>query len=377
MKPSVEHVLVGALLAGLMGVAQAAPVEQSSKAMARAVTGAERSVRKAPGDTAARTVLGNAYLKAGRLKSAEQAFDEALRLDPNDGSASLGLALSRIALGQNDKALDLLAGAAPRIGAADLGLALALAGAYDDAISVLELAARAPDATPRVRQNLAFAYAMGGRWRDAQAMAGRDLADSARDARILDWAKLARPRGSADQLAAMIGFRLAHDPGEPVALALREPETKLAAVAAPAAPVEGPEARPFEAVAPVKMAELPAPVPVAAPAPVPASMPVNIAAVPARLVDGRYVVQLGAYHSRPRLQQAWSGTFARMAQVVRYAPVASLSHGRGGRAYHRLSLAGFADLREATTLCRQLRVKGTDCYVRSARGDTPLGTRKG
>ena len=73
MRPTVQHVLAGALIAGLVGVAQAkeqTPANASrstERRLGAAVDAAERTVRRNPEDAAARTVLGNAYLKMAVL----------------------------------------------------------------------------------------------------------------------------------------------------------------------------------------------------------------------------------------------------------------------------------------------------------------------
>ena len=68
-------------------------------------------------------------------------------------------------------ALNTLQAADDAISAGDKGLALALAGDADGGIALLQSAARAEGATSRTRQNLALAYAIAGKWREARAIA--------------------------------------------------------------------------------------------------------------------------------------------------------------------------------------------------------------
>ena len=51
----------------------------------------EHGLRKFPNDTMSRTILGYAYLEQRRFRDAELQFREALRLNPNDKLAAMGL----------------------------------------------------------------------------------------------------------------------------------------------------------------------------------------------------------------------------------------------------------------------------------------------
>ena len=41
-------------------------------------------------------------------------------------------------------------------------------------------------------------------------------------------------------------------------------------------------------------------------------------------------------------------------------------------AFYRLSVGGFASRAEASELCRQVKAKGGDCFVRGVAGDAPM-----
>src|SRR6185503_3108717 len=141
-------------------------------------------------------------------------------------------------------------------------------GETDEAIQVLDAAARQPGADATVRQNLALAHALAGDWTQARTIAAQDVPANLLDARIHQWMQLASPKKASDQVAAIIGVTpAAIDHGEPVQLALRKTDTMLAQ-AAPAAPVVQPAPAPLPQVAEAA----PAPAPqlvqaVAAPAP--------------------------------------------------------------------------------------------------------------
>ncbi|MET0251431.1 MAG: hypothetical protein ABW203_04555 [Novosphingobium sp.] len=195
------------------------------------MAGAERLAARRPQDAAARAALGRAYLAAGRFDSAVAAFTEALDLGDERPGTALGLALGDIALGRREHALQVLDARRDSLAPADRGLALALAGEAARGVAVLGEAMRAGPGSARLRQNLALAYALDGRWREAWLMAAQDLPpDRARD-RVARWALMARPQAERERVAHLLGAPLRSDPGYPAALALapRQPAGLAAA----------------------------------------------------------------------------------------------------------------------------------------------------
>jgi Flp pilus assembly protein TadD len=262
---------------------------------ARALGLAERAVELSPRDAGYRMLLADLYLKNGRFRSAETSYGDVLTIDPSNVRAGLSIALAQIAQGRSADALvelEQLSGAAP---ASDVGLALALAGQPQRAIELLEPAARGAEANGRTRQNLALAYALAGDWQRARTVAAQDVSPAELGERLRQWAALAQPSASHSAVATLLGVTPVADPGQPVRLALAEPEAPVAYAAAESAPVAAAvpqvEAASAPAEAPVRLAEAPAPAPVAAPveepiryaeAPViPAPGPVVMAAAPA------------------------------------------------------------------------------------------------
>jgi Flp pilus assembly protein TadD len=197
-----------------------------------AVTFAEKAVQSAPQNADMRMMLGEAYLKVGRFISAESSFDDALNLVPDNSRAALKLALAKIALGKNDAARSVLDEYRDTLSAADYGLAVALSGDVASAVSMLEAAARS-DGDAQTRQNLALTYALSGRWAEARTTAAQDLSPDLIDARMTQWAQMARPKASWDQVAGLLGVQPSYDIGQPAALALNmgPSQTRVAAVA--------------------------------------------------------------------------------------------------------------------------------------------------
>ena len=414
-----------------LGVRAAAALNAND--FATAVSLAERAAAKTPNDATIRALLGNAYFGSGRFASAETAFKDSLFVDSNQPRVILKLVLVEIAQGKTADALNFLQAGKSVLDPADYGLALALAGRPEDAVAVLDPAARAPGADARVRQNLALAYALGGDWTNARTVAAQDVPADQLDSRIQQWMQLATPHRASDQVAALVGVTPAlTDPGQPVQLALRKDDTRMAAavpVQVPAASVTVtlPPARPQQVevalAAPVvvgppapRAARAPAALPAQAPAPAPqppveqpvvtvaqaamaspeapaafaAAMMANIASHPAprkpapvrhaaaapRSVATRNghsgaIVQLGAYGSPERVAAAWNAAARRFGKLRGYTPMSARFDSNEGIVY-RLSVKGFESYGEANALCTSVRRAGGNCFVRNFAGDRPV-----
>ena len=272
-----------------VGLATRALIALNANQVPAAIDLAERAVEHSPNDATFRAVLGNAYFAAGRFSSAETAFKDSLTLSSNQPHVILKLALVETALGKKDQAVDFLRAGQSVLDPSNYGLALALAGETDEAIQVLDAAARQPGADATVRQNLALAHALAGDWADARTIAAQDVPAGQVDARIHQWMQLASPKSPADQVAALVGVTPAPtDQGQPIRLALRRTDTMLAEAALAPAPAPAPARAP----APAAVAESAPPVAApliseagraapAAPAPQPAPAFVEAVAPPA------------------------------------------------------------------------------------------------
>jgi len=394
-------------------------------AVATAIGEAELAVANAPERADYRFVLGQAYMKGGRFLSAATTFEDVIALDEANGKAALNLALMQVALGRNADALATLDTHREKIGAADFGLAVALAGDVEAAVRILQTAARAEDADAKTRQNLALAFAMSGRWVHARIMAARDVPYDMLNDRMAEWAQFARPAQPSDQIASLMGIIPVEDPGQParlarngaprpsLALALPEPEPETPA----SLPAADPEAPRFEvpvatgqrvsialdapnpaepdsrflpvsamqgvAAAPVMQAEAPLIRSTSGPFKQ-AVEPASAAPSPARAIappvrenamraseTGRFVVQLGAFSSAARAETAWDRATARIGILAgRSASTARVTV--NGNQLYRLSVSGFASRDAATQVCVRVQSAGGSCFVRSIAGDTPV-----
>jgi Flp pilus assembly protein TadD len=384
-------------------VALRAQVALGQGDVASAVSWAERAVEKSPTDAAFRALLGNAYLAAGRFRSAEAAFGDALAIYPNQAGIPLKLALTQVAQGRADAAVATLDTFSQVISPADAGLALALAGRPGAAVEVLELAARQGDADARVRQNLALAHALAGDWSRSRQIAAQDLAGDQIEQRMSEWATLARLGASATQVAALIGVKApaSVDAGLPARLALRSPMNRdivrMAEAGSPAAGETAGSATPALAalepmpakVAAVDTAFSSSPEAYPAAAPDVADMVDSLRAerikpegslpklaelrraAAKRFGASQAVVQLGAYASEAGVKAGWSAISRRHRGLAAYVPATARFAGERGTVY-RLSLKGFASDGEARELCMRLKSSGSTCFVRNAAGDAPV-----
>lgn len=217
--------IAGVLLAGCSGMPAGAVASTGTtatiKADGRAIAKAERNVQAEPRNAAFRAALGTAYLNSGRFASAATTFDDAMKLGDTSPRTVLSLALAQMGQGRMREAAALLNDWEGDIATADLGLALSLAGQPDRGIHLMSNAIRAGDNTPKMRQNLAYAYALAGRWREARLMAAQDVPADKLGDRIQQWAELSAPEAWHQRIASMLevpaGVR---DQGQPAMLAL-------------------------------------------------------------------------------------------------------------------------------------------------------------
>lgn len=368
-----------AVAAGVKAADKAA--REAAKALAKheaadAVAAAERAVSLAPADAAYRMILGQSYLQAGRFESAGQAFADTLQLDGGNGRAALNLALTRIARGDARGARQILDAHAGDIPASDRGLALALAGDTADAVALLTQVARSPAASPKVRQNLALAYALGGQWHVARIVAAADMSPADVDQRLEQWAAFAQPRAASDQVASLLGVRPVADAGQPAALALAAPpaaapvavasiESVPTAVSVQIAAVS--PARPKVTFAAPREVVQPLPVAVAGgakPRAKTASRTTTRSTAPA---GGKWYVQLGVFDNSNAAKDGWSRATRRYAALKGYVPRGTIF--RTSKAtFYRLSVGGFTRV-TANEACRAYRARGGLCFVRTFAGD--------
>ncbi|WP_395390803.1 tetratricopeptide repeat protein [Novosphingobium sp. BL-8A] len=379
--------------------AVAATGEQNDVAVARA----EQRVAKSSRDVRARTALAQAYLSAGRFDSAATTFEDAISLGDTDPHTALGAALAYIGAGRNAEAQAVLQRVQDKLPASDYGLAVALAGDPAAGVTILTDVVRGGEATPKARQNLAYAYALDGRWSEARLIASQDLAGDQLEARLHEWAANVAPTQGRERIAALLGAPLRGDAGQPAMLALNQPaESAQLAVADVPAPAAAPATAPAGELPAVQSGEsfwganqpdeaAPAPVPAAVPAPAPRvvaavaeAAPVKhfvpapaaqqnpaarrvAAAVPAsrqKAVSSppaTHLVQLGSFRTMDGAKRAWVLFQTKNPKLKDHALRITEAQVNGQR-YYRVAALGF-DRDSAESLCTSVRKGGAACLA--------------
>lgn len=416
---AVTSAMTAALLAGCATkappradlAANNAQVALSKGQTGKAIENAEAAVAAEPRNAAYRAMLGAAYLDAGRFASAETSFDDAMALGDNSARTALSLALALTGQGKYAEAGSVLYDWEDAIAPADVGLAFALAGQPQRGIQVMSNAIRAGDNTPKIRQNLAYAYALNGQWREARLMAAEDVpADQVGD-RIQEWAVMTQPEAWQHRVAALLGapagvqdtgqptrLALANTPGVPqlaaeaAAYAAPEPAEQLLALQPVPSELPPLGGTPADAVA---MQDYPAPrserpddfqtafATVAPSGSSPAQdtarfvqQPVvqtaavrqGAAPTPARAAaatqsDGTHLVQLGSFASEQGARRAWGIYVRRYPELANREMVITEAVVRGKR-YWRVSAGGY-DQASSRAMCGRVKSSrsGEGCFA--------------
>lgn len=389
----------------------AASAAQAEKALAKgqgdkAIAAAEAAVLAAPRDAYTRTLLANAYLAGGRFQSAATTFAEALELGDTAPRTVISYALALSALGDQAGALEVLHAHRDGIDASDYGLAVALAGRPQEGVHVLTNALRSGQNDAKVRQNLAYAFALSGDWANARLLASQDIPGDQLAQRMGEWAVLAQAEAPAMRVANLLGVRPVADPGQPAMLALNNhasveqmaAETAELPAAVDSAPATGfalaselPAVDPSadlddsgeasladaglagaggqrfvssEVVQPVALPRAVAPrVAAAAPAPAP-----RFDAAPG-FAGGNYNVQLGSYFSMSAAQDAWK-EFQRRYPELGTADRVITKARVNGKVYYRVAAKGFAKT-AAASMCSKVKGKGGGCLAYAASSPLP------
>lgn len=389
--------LVSTTLSGCAGKTAAPAALSAAQAQAaiakgkgdKAVTLAEAAVLAAPRDADTRALLGAAYLQAGRFSSAASAFSDAMQLGDTSSRTVLTYSLALSAMGRFAESQALLARYERNLDAADFGLAITLAGSPGQGVETLSNALKYGQNSPKLRQNLAYAFALKGDWRSARLVAAQDLSADKLDARLTEWARLATAEMQVQRVASLLGVMAKNDAGQPVELALANfPSVEQLAqdsaptvVATPAAgaalasndvelPAADPVAAPVEEVAlaryevvepkPVAVSSKPAAPRIVLPKPVAAKPSAAFQAAFVRQ-PGAYSVQLGSYSSASGASEAWT-RFQKRHPELKGAERVVTKAVVNGKTYYRVAAAGFARS-SATRFCSSVKKSGGGCLA--------------
>lgn len=374
-----------------------------------AIGHAEAAVLADPRNPGYRALLGATYLEAGRFQSAATSFGDALDLGDENPRTVLSFALAKIALGEGRAATAVLDEYARLIDPADLGLALALAGEPQRGVHVLVNAVRSSDeASPKLRQNLAYTFALAGNWRAARVMAAEDVSADQLDIRMTQWAAMSAPEMFQQRIASLLDVAPRADGGQPQQLALANFPSQDVMVAEAAA--QAPAAMLAEASAPDAVAQpapaatfaqafaTPAPTietvdpsgsglrfvsnPVVQPLPAQAERRAPAAprlaattqrrmaatAAPAPVASDKnaatHLVQLGSYDSKVEAERGWNVLQSKFPQLKDHKLVVTEAV-VNGRTFWRVAAEGFGQ-NSARSLCGTVKSAGRGCFAYAA-----------
>ena len=166
----------GALVRQGAALAQLGQPEAAKEAFRRAAD-------VTPGAAAPLLGLGRLALAGGQANEAERSFRQVLATTPNDATALNDLGVALDMQGRHAEAqstYEKLLSFAPNDQAASINLALSysLSGQFSRSVEMLRGPGSRPDATPRVRQDLAVALTLSGNAHEAEKLLLTDLSAS-------------------------------------------------------------------------------------------------------------------------------------------------------------------------------------------------------
>lgn len=340
----------------------------------KALRHAEAAVLAKPNNPAYRAILGKAYLDSGRFLAAATTLNDAVMLGDQSDHTALQLALALIGSGQTSAAMELLDQRVDRMSPADAGLAFALAGDTRRGIATMSVAIRSGENNPRIRQNLALAYALAGQWREARAMAAQDVPPDQLGTRMEQWAAMAMAQHPAMPIARLLDVKPDFgDRGQPVELALvRQPSQNFAQSDAPTAELAAKEAphhraQRMVAQAPEKRAILAAPAPVVAATPPQltkaAPSPSKASPLPEKPSASTHFVQLGSFTSESDARRAWDSYQAKWHALDGHSLMMTKAR-VSGKIFWRVAASGF-DRDTAASACQSFKASGQGCLTYS------------
>ncbi|MCB5426165.1 tetratricopeptide repeat protein [Altererythrobacter sp. CC-YST694] len=396
-----------------------------------AIQHAESAVRADPRNAHFRMTLGSAYLEKGRFASAATSFDDAMKLGDTSPRTALSLALALAGDGRGAEAIAVLRDWEGDIAASDLGLAYSLAGQPERGIHVLSNAVRNGENTAKVRQNLAYSYALAGRWREARLMAQQDIGNEKVGDRMAEWAASIHPDAYRVRVAMLLQVVPdMKDAGQPVELALANFPTaeQLAGEAAVAPTMAQPAAAPaapqvalndapqtsyelppigdapepafsapaykapnpqrvndFQAAFPASGASRVAldtqsfakPAPKASARPAPKAVPAKAASAKgaSRIVkasEGTHLVQLGSFTSEQGARRAWGIYVKRYPELAGHEMVLTQAK-VNGKAYWRVAAGGYSAA-SSRSMCGKIGKAGGEGCIAYAQNQPLPGT---
>jgi len=307
--------------------------------------------------------LGKTYIALHRPAMAVPMLNDAVSLNPRDVESISSLALALELQGNVGAAM-----AAYKDGLdidpdnlkllTNYGMSLALQSRYDQAIDMLKRAAQHKDAGASQRQNLAMAFALAGN----EVMSSRLLA-------IDNGPELTNENLSYFRVLAGLTSEARFD------TVVRQSTSPKTSLAKPANETYDDNSR-TRNVTVARLVEVP-------PEPMAVVEPEEDKDVPPLLGPQGWALQIAAYRKKSELMPGWKKLKKKYFDIIgtlepRRSEVdlgeAKYKGGPHGF-YYRLNAGPLTSLKEAQIACREIRTRGTDCWVRVpevAEGTVPV-----
>ena len=153
-----------------------------ANALVEAKLAFEKAIALFPKSSDAYAGLGLVYLLIDQPENSINSFDTALTLNPRNAGAFNGYGMALDMINEHETAQANYRAAMELDPTnisyeSNLALSMALCGNESEAIHILERLVSSPNATPRVRQNLALAYGLAGDIKNAKKVGRIDLSD--------------------------------------------------------------------------------------------------------------------------------------------------------------------------------------------------------
>ena len=312
-------------------------------------------------------LLGKSRIALGKFDTALIALDSAATLAPMDSRVISARGISLAALGRVGEAIATFQNSADATSLSNMALVFAMTGNPEAAVNILEPLAQSNKVTAQGRQNLAMAYLMAGREREARNMARIDLDAESVDDTFTFYRTLASLPVERRMQALTTGV-IAPDwtKEETGNLMLAESSDREAAaqrIARQPAIVEVEE----EKAETVVVAEAPKPEPEAK---VDAAN-YELTELPPLVEPYGWALQIGAYRTEKALMRGWTILYRANADLLEDIPprrsevdFGDREEGKPRGFYYRLNAGPLGSLSEARELCRELLARGTECWVR-------------
>jgi len=301
--------------------------------------------------------LGKTHLVYGRFEEGLRAFTNALVHNPTEPKYVSGKAIALATLGQYQSAIVSLHGQQDIRSLSNKTLILAAHGQSKEAVSLLEPVIRSGHGTSRDRQNLAMAYLLNGQESEAFQVSRVDL-DAASTHETFTFYRSLNSLSSAERMQALVTGTIKPEWTRTEIANLELQENDARTVAAQRL-----------TQAPVLVAEKPIPV-VAEEKPVEDHANYVLTEIPPLVEPEGWALQIGAYRTIKNLMRGWTILYRQNGDLLQEIPPRRSEVNFGDRKqgpkgfYYRLNAGPLKTLARAKALCKELKARGTSCWIR-------------